>query len=142
MWISLGLLASRSLNATSSQSELLLVKGQKESARDCGFLTMVETLVVWLFFLPLNILDAEWNEEVPSKTTSLSNSSQDIEGGMQSPLEWRDELFVGSKRAFLVENHDVIFVQRGRSDGTQAHNCVHVSVITGRDCGLRLTRPT
>jgi len=45
-WTSLGLPLSRSLNATVSQSELLLVKGQKESARERGFLTMVATLVV------------------------------------------------------------------------------------------------
>lgn len=45
-WTSLGLPLSRSLNATVSQSELLLVKGQKESASDRGFPIMVATLVV------------------------------------------------------------------------------------------------
>jgi hypothetical protein len=131
MWISFGLAASRSFKATFSQSELLLVKGQKESARERGFLTMVATLVVWLFFLPLNILDAEWKDEVPSKMTSLSNSSQDMEGGMQSPLlEWRDEWLDGIRRAFLVENQEVICVQRGRSDGTQAHNYMYASALS------------
>jgi hypothetical protein len=90
----------------------------------------VATLVVWLFLLPLNIFDAEWKEEVPSKMTSLSNSSQDMEGGIQSPLAWREGSFDGVKRAFLAENQAVICVQRGRSDGTQAHNYPYSSALS------------
>lgn len=50
-----------------------------------------------------------------------------MEGGIQSP--WRDELLEGTKRAFLVENQEVTAVQRGRSDGTQAHNYVPGSAL-------------
>jgi len=50
-----------------------------------------------------------------------------MEGGIQSPR--RDELLEGIIRAFLVENQEVIAVQRGRSDGTQAHNYVSGSAL-------------